>query len=247
MMDVDRFLARLRNARLSRLDHLAFVLLAFAAVALAGKGWLDAHPGHNPWAPLNLNDPPGWATARKLAALRDDPTQCREVLDRSNVAFDTLEPAGEGACSRPDRTVLSAYPFSPSRPPTTCAIAAGLELWLSRSVAPAAEEEFGAGIARIEQLGAYSCRRLYGRAEGPWSEHATGNAIDVAGFVMEDGARVSVLADWEGEDAEARFLRRVRDGACDVFGTVLSPDYNAAHRDHFHFDQQRRGFGGVCR
>ena len=46
---------------------------------------------------------------------------------------------------------------------------------------------------------------------------------------------------------EARFLRRARDEACTVFGTVLSPDYNAAHADHLHLDQAARGFGGVCR
>ena len=66
---------------------------------------------------------------------------------------------------------------------------------------------------------------------------------------LSDGKRLSVLNDWkEGDDpATAAFLREVRDGACETFGTVLSPDYNAAHRDHFHLDQAARGFGGVCR
>ena len=68
-----------------------------------------------------------------------------------------------------------------------------------------------------------------------------------AAFVFEDGRRVGVLSDWEGGGAEARFLHRVRDGACGVFGTVLSPDYNEAHRDHLHFDQAARGFGSFCR
>jgi hypothetical protein len=87
---------------------------------------------------------------------------------------------------------------------------------------------------------------MYGASEGRWSEHATGNAIDIAGFVLEDGRRISVLGDWDGEDAEARFLRAVRDGACKSFATVLSPDYNAAHADHFHLDQDGR-WSGVCR
>ena len=94
---------------------------------------------------------------------------------------------------------------------------------------------------------AFSCRRLYGRGNGRWSEHATGNAIDLAAFVLEDGRRVSVLRDWKGDDEKAAFLRRARDEACSVFGTVLSPDYNAAHADHLHLDQAARGFGGVCR
>ena len=59
-----------------------------------------------------------------------------------------------------------------------------------------------------------------------------------------------MLRDWGGEGAEgdeAAFLRRVRDGACGIFGTVLSPDYNEAHRDHLHLDQAARGWGGFCR
>ena len=232
--------------RFSRFDHLAFALLLLAAAALAVKGWLDAHPEHNPWAPLDLREPPGWATERKLAALRSDPPQCRAILERSDIPFAALDPAGEGACARLDRTVLSAYPLAPSKPPTTCALAAGLELWL-RQIRPTAEQHLGSPLARIEHLGAYSCRRLYGRAEGRWSEHATGNAIDISAFVLEDGRRISVLGDWDGNTDEAAFLRRVRDEGCKVFGTVLSPDYNAAHRDHLHLDQQARGFGSVCR
>lgn len=237
---------RLPRMRLSRFDHLAMLALVLGAVVLAGKGWLDAHPEHNPWAPLDLRDPPGWATARKLAALRNDPEVCRAVLGRSDIAFTALAPAGEGACARPDRTVLSDYPLRPASPPTTCSMAASLQLWLDRAQ-QSARETMGSSIARIDHLGAYSCRRMYGRDSGPWSEHATGNAIDIAGFLLEDGTRISVLRDWNADGDKAAFLRGVREDACDVFGTVLSPDYNAAHRDHFHLDQAPRGFGGVCR
>lgn len=246
-MTFSQFLKRLRDARLSRFDRAAFALLIAFAVVLAGKGWLDAHPEHNPWAPLDLRDPMGWATDRKIAAVRDDVGECRAVLERSDVEFAALSPTGEGSCARPDRTVVDGLPLSPATPPTTCAVAAAFEMWLRRSVEPAAETILGSPIARIEHYGAFSCRRMYDRDDAPWSEHATGNAIDIAGFVLEDGRRVTVLGDWEGEGDEARFLREVRDGACETFGTVLSPDYNAAHRDHFHLDQATRGFGSVCR
>ena len=126
-------------------------------------------------------------------------------------------------------------------------MAAALELWLEREVQPEALAIYGQEIARIEHLGSYSCRRLYGADEGPWSEHATGNAIDIAGFVLADGRRIGVLSGWGGAGDDAQFLRAVRNSACNYFGTVLSPDYNAAHADHFHLDQQVRGFGGVCR
>lgn len=105
----------------------------------------------------------------------------------------------------------------------------------------------GSPIARIEHLGAYSCRRIGNGEGGRWSEHAAGNAIDIAAFVTEDGRRISVLGDWQDAAAEGRFLRRVRDDACSAFGTVLSPDYNEAHRDHLHLDQAARGFGSFCR
>ena len=215
-------------------------------LAIAGWQWLQNHPQHNPWAPLDLRDPPGWATRTKLARLKEDVGACRAVLARSDIAFTALDAAGEGECARPDRTRLGDYPLSPDTPPVTCPVAIALELWRRDSVAPAARRILGSDIARIEHLGAFSCRRMYGASEGRWSEHATGNAIDIAGFVLEDGRRISVLGDWDGEGTEARFLREVRDGACKSFATVLSPEYNAAHADHFHLDQDGR-WSGLCR
>jgi hypothetical protein len=111
-------------------------------------------------------------------------------------------------------------------------------------VQPAALRHFGQRVAGIDHFGSYSCRRLYGRDAGAWSEHASARAVDIAGFRLEDGRRISVAADWSGEGAAAAFLREVRDGACDLFATVLSPDYNAAHRDHLHFDHAARGATG---
>lgn len=229
-------------------DRRALALLLLAAALLAGRVWLAEHPEHNPWAPLDLRDPAGWATAAKLRALKDDPEACRAVLARSDVAYTALPPAGEGECARPDRTVLDGYPLRPEPPATTCAVALALQLWKRDTLDPEAEAIFGQKVTRVEHLGAYSCRRLYGRTEGAWSQHATGNAIDIAGFVLADGTRISVLRDWdsEGDGEKARFLRQTRDGACRAFSTVLSPEYNAAHADHFHLDMSS-GWSGVCR
>lgn len=228
-------------------DRRALLLLVFIAALVAGRAWLAEHPEHDPWAPLDLRDPPGWATARKLQALKGDPAECRAVLARSEVTYSALPPAGEGECARPDRTRLDRYPFAPAPPPTTCGVAVALELWRKDTVEPLAMKIFGQSLRRIEHLGAFSCRRMYGRAEGAWSEHATGNAVDIAGFVLSDGTRLSVLNDWNGEDANKMlFLRRIRDGACRTFSTTLGPDYNAAHRDHLHLDMAGR-WSGVCR
>jgi hypothetical protein len=116
-------------------------------------------------------------------------------------------------------------------------MAAGLYLWERDVVAPAARKHLGVEVARIEIKGTYACRRMYGHATGPVSMHATGEAIDVAGFRLRDGRLVSIERGWNGQSSRERaFLRQAHDGACRVFRGVLSPDYNAAHRDHFHFD-----------
>ncbi len=73
------------------------------------------------------------------------------------------------------------------------------------------------------------------RASRPAST-ATGDAVDIAAFHLADGRTVSVARDWASAGPQGAFLHRVRDGACRVFNGVLSPDYNAAHRDHLHLD-----------
>ena len=254
MSEGNRHLARLKGvvrilrpiASLST-DRRLLTLLLLIALFVGGRAWLAENPGSNPWAPLDLNDEPGWATKSKVMALRDDPAQCLAVLERSEVEFVPLEPLGEPPCRRENRTQLSGFPYAGERPDTTCAMAAALEIWCRDSVQPVAQEIFGQQVDRIEHFGSFSCRRVNGAETGRWSEHATGNAIDIAGFVLEDGTRIVLVNHWDTGDDRAEFLRRVRDGACTAFGTVLSPDYNAAHRDHFHLDQESRGFGGVCR
>ncbi len=139
--------------------------MIMAAIILSGRAWLDANPQSNPWAPLDLRQPAGWASPMKLAALRNDVGLCREALERSDIAFDALEPAsgGNAACARPDRTVLTDYPLSPRRPAATCPLNVGLYRWLDQSVNPAARDLFDQEVTGIRQIGVYNCRRLYGR------------------------------------------------------------------------------------
>ncbi len=207
---------------------------------------MQENPQHNPWAPLDLREPRGWATAAKLELAREDMDECRAVLTRSEVTFTALDPSGEGECRREDRMTLSDAALTPGSPQMTCPVAIGITLW-TQDLEPLATDILGSSIARIEQLGTYSCRRMYGATTGNWSEHATGNAIDVAAFVLEDGRRISLLGDWEEEGERGEFLRAARTAACESFGTVLSPDYNAAHADHFHLDQGRPPMMGACR
>lgn len=220
--------------------------MALVAFVYAGWIWLQENPQHNPWAPLDLRQERGWATSAKLELTRENVDTCRAVLTRSNITFTTLAPSGEGECRREDRLTLPDYPLTPATPQMTCPVAIGLELW-TKDLKPLATDILGSPIARIEQLGTYSCRRMYGADTGNWSEHATGNAIDIAAFVLEDGRRISVLGDWDDEAERGQFLHAARKAACTSFGTVLSPDYNAAHADHLHLDQGRPALMGACR
>lgn len=233
------------------------LLLAFIAYA-AVRDHMARHPEDDPTAPLSIHHPAGWATAMKLTHIRRDAAACRLMLERDGIGAAILPPAGEGQCRRTDRLRLKGdnmpgLALTPGAPETSCAVAAGLALWMYRDVQPAARDILGSPVARLEHLGTYSCRRIYGGARGNWSEHARANAIDISAFVLTDGRRISLTADWNGTDAAgapdpaARFLHRVRDGACAAFGTVLSPDYNAQHADHLHLDQAQRGPGGYCR
>jgi hypothetical protein len=125
--------------------------------------------------------------------------------------------------------------------PVTCTMAQQFAAWARFGVDRAALQILGSRVARIETFGSYSCRTVAGTSR--LSGHATANAIDVAGFVLEDGRRVTVLDDWDGGTAqEKRFLRVVHASACKRFGTTLGPQYNAAHKNHFHLEADGADF-----
>jgi hypothetical protein len=118
----------------------------------------------------------------------------------------------------------------------TCPLAANFAAWARHAVNPAARQYLGSDVVRIETMGTYSCRNVNGGRSGKLSEHAFGNAVDISAFVLDDGRRISVLTGWRGNQREQQFLRRLHQSACKRFGTVLGPDYNNAHANHFHFD-----------
>lgn len=231
-------------------------LVLVALLGLLAWKWAKRHPEDVPWTKLELTRPVGLFTGRKLAALTTDFPACRAALDRAGVRYAALAPvsANGGSCGYADGVRLPpgssrTLAFRPARLGTACPVAAALVVWEREVVQRAAMRHFAQPVASIDHLGSYSCRRQYGRSSGPFSEHATADALDVAGFTLADGIRVRVIGDWAGSGAKAKFLREVRTGACGLFATVLSPDYNAAHRDHFHLDQAERGAMGwrVCR
>ncbi len=229
-------------------------LALLGALGLVLWAMARGRPQDMPWTPLDLGRPAGLFTGRKLTALTEDFPQCRALLDRAGVRYTVLPPRRDGQCGYADGVRLTAggsrrIAFAPAGLGIACPVAAALSVWEWTVLQPAAQAGFGARVASIDHFGSYSCRRIYGRDAGNWSEHSTADAVDIAGFRLTDGTRITVARDWKGDGPKARFLRQVRDGACNLFATTLSPDYNAAHADHLHLDQANRGAGGwrACR
>lgn len=230
------------------------VLVVLALGGLAARDYVRRHPQDVPWTRLDLSDPIGLFTVRKLAAFGDRPGQCRALLAQAGAGDLPTPPKRSGAdCGYADGMRLTrdgrTVAFAPTGLITSCPVAAALMLFERDVLQPAAQRHFGQRVVVIDHAGSYSCRRLYGRSEGAFSEHATADALDIIGFRLADGTRISVARDWTSGGSKGRFLRDVRDGSCRLFATILSPDYNPAHADHLHLDQAQRGkFGwSLCR
>jgi Extensin-like protein C-terminus len=127
-------------------------------------------------------------------------------------------------------------------PPATlaCPIVSALDRWVSEGVQPAALHWFGEPVTKIQQIGSYSCRSMIGAGTNHISEHAFGNALDIAGFTFADGRRITVKDGWHGTPEEQGFLHDVQLYACETFTTVLAPGYNIFHYNHIHVDLMRR-------
>ena len=135
-------------------------------------------------------------------------------------------------------------------PPATlaCPLVSALDRWVSEGVQPAALHWFGTQVTEIKQIGSYSCREMVGSGTSSMSEHAFGDALDIAGFTLADGRKITVKDGWHGTPEEQGFLHDVQLYACETFTTVLAPGYNIYHYDHMHVDLMRRSSGShPCR
>jgi hypothetical protein len=126
-----------------------------------------------------------------------------------------------------------------------CPMIPQINRWVQRSIQPAAMRVYGVPITELKIAGSYACRPINHASGSILSEHGHANALDVSGFVLADGRSVSVKRGWRGDQRERAFLHIVHDGACEHFTTVLSPDYDSNHHDHFHVDLARRGSDGL--
>jgi hypothetical protein len=124
-----------------------------------------------------------------------------------------------------------------------CPIVSALDQWIAAAVQPAAQRWSRQRVVEIKQISAYSCRGMNGNPGAHISEHAFGNALDIAEFTLADGHRVSVQYGWRGSPEEQGFLHDVQLAACENFTTVLAPGANIYHYNHIHVDLMRRASG----
>lgn len=182
------------------------------------------------------------ASCIRAGAVRESPF----IAGRSSLT------GGDGYCgaARPFEVTAVGNGFVGMKPAATvqCQMVPALDQWVDQVVAPAAHAIYGLGVAEMKVLASYACRPMNNRWGAKLSEHGHANAVDIGGFTLTNGRYVSVLDGWRGSAADRRFLRAVHDGACGTFSTVLGPEHDAAHRNHFHLDLMPRHVGkGVCK
>ena len=222
-----------------------FVLLALIALAILADLFLPRR--HIPWRPLDVEAPIGLATGTKITLVALGPSRiCLGKLKQAQTLdYQRAAPKHDGkTCGwnvAANMTAASGASFRPHTVTAQCPLMLASYIWL-RAVDDAAHKRLGSGLKKVHHAGTYSCRRQRGNNSGAWSEHAFANAWDITGFELEDGRVISVLKHWnknkakEGK-AKAKFLRDARSSACRVFRVVLTPNFNEAHKDHFHLDQ----------
>ncbi|MEZ5838983.1 MAG: extensin family protein [Hyphomicrobiales bacterium] len=129
----------------------------------------------------------------------------------------------------------------------TCPMTIALANWLDGPVQEAARDLLDRTVSGIWVAASFDCRGRNNDADAKLSEHGRANAIDVSALVLDDGSVVSVERDWAGDVTRATFLHRIHAAACGPFTTVIGPDGDEYHRNHFHFDLAERGKATVYR
>ena len=227
------------------------LLATVVAAALLGRPWHHLPPQWNPWVPLDMGHSMTPVTRWKLSQLADDPESCQTVLataDADSLDYTPLKDYTPVAgCSLENVVRIGHTGVSYNSPFTvTCPLAVAWVMYEQQQLQPLARALFHSRLQRIEHFGSFACRNIYHRPDARRSQHASANAFDVSAFRMADGTRISVLEDWhnDAEPDKREFLRQAHSRACKYFGTVLGPDYNQPHENHFHLEGT--GFG-ICR
>lgn len=125
-----------------------------------------------------------------------------------------------------------------------CPTAQALRKWVDTGLTPALKSR--GKVAKIHVAAHYICRTRNNKKGARISEHGKGRAIDISGFTMQDGSKITVSQGWRA-NSTSRAMRKMHKAACGPFGTVLGPNADRYHQDHFHFDTARYRSGTFCR
>jgi hypothetical protein len=241
-------------SRSGRWLALAVVSVILALVYAVHLGLISVPQRFNPWAPLDVMAEPNFLTAYQLARARSEPARCLHALAQTGMQYDVLPDRTTGpGCGFDNAVRLRAAGIRFGAPLSlSCPMALTFFMWERHALQPSAVVAFGQRVVAIDHLGSYACRNVNrgegAVVEGARSRHATADALDISAFVLADGRRISVTqwpaADIGRDTSASQWLRAAHTGACRFFDGVLGPDYNAAHRDHFHFET---GGYGMCR
>ena len=205
-----------------------WVLASLIALTLSGCG-LVSRP-----------ERPAWRTQAENACF------ARNAVKLSETIAPYHEIDGPGICGMTRPLKVSALDDGKVGVDKTltidCPMIPALEAWLHDIVQPDAEARFRQRVATVNVFGAYSCRAIDNEAGARLSEHAFGNAVDVAGFTLSDGRSLQYVRDWKSSGTqEAAFLHDVHAGACQYFTTVLGPGSDVFHFNHIHLDLANHG------
>lgn len=220
------------------------VVCGLLALMLVGYRYLPSY--YNPFAPLQLSDPPGRITQFKLRRL--SPSDCATLLAQANQQQFITSVAvanSDGDCPLTD--VVRVRDFGAVKLSSSflasCPLALSSALFIQQQARPLTERFTGQSLRQIDHLGSYACRNIYNRADARRSEHASAEALDLSAFRLANGQRVTVLNGWRHPQTQP-WLRAMLSASCGYYGNSLGPEYNAAHANHFHLGM--RGFG-LCR
>lgn len=222
-------------------------IIALLALGVTGYlTWRFLPPYYNPFAPFSLDDPPGRIAQFKLRRLPEAscPVLLQQANERGWISSKTF-PDSDGPCPlhQPVRVMNFGDVRLSSSFLASCPLALSSALFVQQQIKPLAQRMQGSALRQIDHLGSFACRNIYHRENARLSEHATADALDVSGFRLADGRRITVLNGWH-QPAQVPFLQAVLSASCRYYGNSLGPEYNAAHANHFHLGM--RGYG-LCR
>ncbi|MCA1771808.1 MAG: extensin family protein [Halomonas sp.] len=189
-----------------------WLILALVALGVAlQKGVIEIPRHWSPWAPLYVDDPITPITSLKLRRLENDRDGCLAALD--SVPDDALRyspladytPVESCPLENVVRLEASGVAFNRSFV-ASCPLALAWVMFERHALQPSAEDILDTRVRQVDHVGSFACRNVYGRESGRRSEHATAEALDVTGFRLANGERITLLDDWGNDGPAGEFL-----------------------------------------